>query len=377
MSTVSIEKYNWIRLALCENVGPITFRDLISFFKTPENALQHIDDFARRGGRSRPIKIAPTGLVDAIISRAEALNAGILTFWDADYSKLLAQIEDKPPVLFTLGDATLLNRPAVSLVGSRNSSINGQNLTKKISFDLANNGYVVVSGMARGIDTAAHTGALHCPNPNGGTIAVLGTGVDVVYPEENQHLYDEIKEKGCLVSELPFGTGPIARNFPRRNRIISGLSQATVVIEAQLSSGSLITAKEALSQNREVMAVPGSPLDPRSEGPNHLIQEGAALIQNADDILYQLSLDHPFELTEAAREKDLAESGLSAPEKEIEQAQTLILQHLTPEVTNIDTLIQGTNLPVDIVNVVLVQLELAGRIERFAGNKISLLYTNE
>ncbi len=377
MTPVSNEKYDWIRLALSENVGPITFRDLISFFKTPEKALQYINDFAQKGGRKRPIKIAPSGMVDAIISRAAALNADILTYRDEAYSKLLYQIEDKPPLLFTLGNKALLNKSSVSLVGSRNSSINGQNLTKKIAFDLVNHGYVVVSGMARGIDTAAHTGALHCPNQNGGTIAVLGTGVDEIYPEENSRLYAEIKEKGCLVSELPFGTGPIARNFPRRNRIISGLSAGTVVIEAQLSSGSLITAKEALSQNREVMAVPGSPMDPRSEGPNHLIQEGAALIQNTDDILRLISMDRPFELTENVQERDFSPTSLSAPEKEIEHAQKLILQQLTPEVTCIDKIIQETDLPVDIVNVVLVQLELAGRIERFAGNKVSLLYTNE
>lgn len=378
MTLTSKEKYSWIKLALSENIGPITFKDLIRYFKTAQAALDEIPSFSKRGGRSRPIKIAQDSLVEKQIKEAEKINADILVSCENEFPYLLRQIEDCPPVIFTLGHKNLLSHKSVSIVGSRNCSINGQNLTRRIAFDLSTNDYVIVSGMAKGIDTAAHEGALGNTNTKGGTLAVLGTGIDSIYPKENEQLYYKIKERGCLVSELPIGTKPFPAAFPRRNRIISGLSVGTLIIEANLMSGSLITAREALSQNREIFAVPGSPMDTRSAGPNQLIRDGAHLVTNAEDILSILDTNTTRELLDSFKPETACEKSYqSINEKELDEARKIILSRLSPEVTSVNQLIRGTGLPTDIVTIILIELELAGRIERFAGQRVSLIYNNE
>lgn len=378
MALISKEKYSWIKLALSENIGPITFKDLIHYFKTAEDALRQIPEFSRRGGRTRPIKIAADLIVDKQVKAAEKLGASIIISNENDFPFLLRQIEDCPPIIFTLGHKSLLAHKSVSIVGSRNSSINGQNLAKRIAFDLSQADYVVVSGMARGIDSSAHDGALSNTNTKGGTIAVLGTGIDTIYPKENETLYHKIKERGCLVSELPIGTKPFPAAFPRRNRIISGLSIGTLVIEANQLSGSLITAREALSQNREVFAVPGSPVDSRSAGPNQLIKDGAHLVSTAEDILSILDMNTTRQLFDSFAVDSISNTSYqSINEQDLNEARKIILSRLSPEVTAVNQLVRGTGLPTDVVTIILIELELAGRIERFAGQRVALVYNNE
>ncbi len=377
MTSLNHEQYCRLQLALSENVGPITFRDLIRYYKSAEEALVHLPEIAARGGRKRPIKTASTQIVDEQIKLAHNNKAIILMNNDSDYPCLLREIEDCPPVLFVKGHVSLLSRRGISIVGSRNCSINGQNIARKFAFELANNGYTVTSGLARGIDAAAHEGALASNHKDGGTVAVLGTGIDVIYPRENERFYHQIEEKGCIISEFPMGTKPMPAFFPRRNRIISGLSIGTLVIEANKLSGSLITARTALAQNREIFAIPGSPADPRSEGPNQLIKDGAQLVTAPEDILSVLDFNTTKLLLDS-EEISVFDKPLSfVDETDLDKARQLVLSLLTPEVTGVNQIIRTTGLPTELVSIILVELELAGKIERFAGQKVALIYNNE
>lgn len=372
---VKDDTYYKIKLALSENVGPITYRDLMRYFSSAQEAVIRLPEFAARGGRRRPIKIAPDSLVDAQLESAQKNQVQIITADSDDYPFMLKQIEDRPPLLFVKGFPSLLQQKAIGIVGSRNSSINGQNMARRMSYELAKNNYVVVSGMARGIDKAAHEGALANENGKGGTVAVVGTGADKFYPKDNEALYNTISACGCIVSELPMGTQPSPSFFPRRNRIISGLSLGVVVIEANSMSGSLITAQCALNQNREVFAVPGSPLDSRSEGPNRLIQDGAHLVTKAEDVLHVLDVDSTRLLMDKVT---LAEPlSLFPREEDLEKARKIVLDLLSPEATDVNLIIRTTNIEPRLVNIILVELELAGRIERFVGGKVALVYSNE
>lgn len=372
------EEYCQLRLSLSENVGPITFRDLIRYYKTADEALKHLPEIATRGGRKRPIKIADTKTVDAQIRAAYQNDALILTLTSHDYPRLLKEVEDCPPVLFVKGYTPLLSKSGVGIVGSRNCSQNGQNMARRFGYALAEAGYVVTSGMARGIDRAAHEGALASFNAKGGTIAVLGTGVDVIYPNENEEIYRQIVERGCVISEFPMGTKPNVCNFPRRNRIISGLSVGVLVIEAGEMSGSLITARTAVAQNREVYAIPGSPVDPRNAGSNLLIKNGAHLVTTPEDVLSSVDHDTTKLLLDSEQGTGVYDKPLSfIDETDLEKARAIVLERLTPEVTDMNQLIRSTGLPISLVSIILVELELAGKIERFAGNKISLVYENE
>ena len=368
------KRIDWLRLSLSENVGPATFRQLVSYFGSAGEALKHIDELAKRGGGQRKIQVATEKQAEAQINRSEKTGAEILISSDADYPFLLKQIKDAPPVLFVLGHKSLLSQNAVAVVGTRNASLNGKNIARFLAAGLIEQNYSVVSGMAKGIDAAAHTGALASGVVNeSGTIAVLGTPVDEIYPLENKELYAEIKERGCLVSELPFGTVLTPQNFPRRNRIISGLSMGVVVIEAQLKSGSLITAKEAANQGREVFAVPGFPMDPRSAGPNALIQDGATLVQSAKDIVDALQKERSFHLEEnsGAAEYQL---DFHSIEGNLDAVREKVLENLSAEPVEVDALVRATESTMQEVNVVLVELELAGRLERHPGNRVSLIY---
>lgn len=370
------QKKEWMQLAFSENVGPITFHSLLGFFGTPKEALAHVDEFARRGGRTREIKIADERYVDEQLRLAEEFDTQIIVSGEKDYPRLLKNTTDMPPVLFARGHFVLTQKNAVALVGTRNASLNGRSFARRLALDLAQKDYVVVSGMAKGIDTAAHEGALGADIGMGGTIAVVGTPLNEVYPAENDALFKQICERGCVLSELPFGAPTSPQNFPRRNRIISGLSKGVCVVEAQGKSGSLITARLAKEQERLLFAVPGFPLDARSEGPNKLIKQGAILVENATDILYELedlTNQHRFNEPDVFEEV-IMPSYPSVSDNELDRARKIIIDSLSSQPTGVDELIRGTELTAQIVNIILVELELAGRIERHAGNRISLLF---
>ncbi|MGN0919810.1 MAG: DNA-processing protein DprA [Alphaproteobacteria bacterium] len=369
----NLELMDWLRLSLSENVGPATFRQLLAYFGSAKEALQHLPELASRGGK-REIKIASEKQVESQLKRAEKVGATLLTWKEADYPFLLKQIKDAPPVLFVLGHTGLLAQDSVAIVGTRNASLNGKNIARFLAAGLIENHYSVISGMAKGIDAAAHAGVLDSGIVNDfGTVAVLGTPVDEAYPLENKDLYEQIKERGCLVSELAFGTPLVPQNFPRRNRIISGLSKGVVVIEAQVKSGSLITAREAANQGREVFAVPGFPMDPRSAGPNALIQEGATLVQSAKDIVDVLKKEKTFYLEETLAPQEY-QLDFHSIESNLETVRQKVVENLSAEPVEVDSLVRASNATMQEVNVVLVELELAGRLERHPGNRVSLIY---
>lgn len=351
-----------IRLIRSENVGPVSFRQLLARYGSAVAALDALPDLARRGGK-RTIVVAPRQVAEQEITAIEALGGHLLFCGTAPYPRLLAITEEAPPVLATLGHLTLLDRPTVAIVGARNASLVGQNLALRFARDLSAAGVVVVSGLARGIDTAAHRGSLQ-----GGTVAVVAGGLNVFYPPENEALQVAIGRQGLVVSEQPCGMVPQARHFPRRNRIISGLSLGVVVVEAAAKSGSLITANIASDQGRVVLAVPGSPADPRAQGPNGLIREGATLVQSADDILEAIE---PM-VRRGAAEPDIIyepEAGGADPD-DWARDRVWNLLSLTP--ANIDELIRAADLPPAVVATVLLELELAGRVNRLPGHRVAV-----
>ena len=363
------ERLDWLRLIRTENVGPITFFRLLHQFGSAAKALQAMPEMARRGGRTSPLRVPPRAEAEREVSANARIGAKLIAACEPDYPDGLAAIDDPPPLISVLGHRHLLNRRAVAVIGARNASTNGRRLTQQLARDLAEAGLVVVSGLARGIDTAAHEGALA-----GGTVAVVAGGVDVVYPEENEALYRRIAAEGAVIAECAVGTQPQARHFPRRNRLISGLSLGVVVVEAALKSGSLITARMAADQGRDVFAVPGSPLDPRCHGTNNLIREGATLIQSAADVIQALAATVRPPLAERA-EDDLFAT-LSAPtvgDAELDRARAVILESLSPSPIPIDELVRGCQLSAAIVHTVVLELELAGRAERRPGNQINLI----
>lgn len=362
------ERLDWVRLIRSENVGPRTFQRLLERFGSAAAALAALPDLAKRGGGKRPIKICPKSVAEDELAEAARLSAVALAWGEPGYPRLLAAIDDAPPILYARGNASLLERSMVAMVGARNASINGRNLARRMAADLGRAGMVVVSGLARGIDTAAHEGSLAS-----GTVAVLAGGVDVVYPPENQKLYDEVCAMGCAVAEMPPGTQPQASHFPRRNRIISGLSQGVVVLEASLKSGSLITARMAADQGRDVFAVPGHPADPRASGPNDLIRHGAVLTERAEDVMAVLGdlLRRP--LAEGRRDLFAAAASAQPSESELASARSRVVESLGPSPVTVDSIIRECQLSASVVSLVLLELELAGRLERHPGNQVALL----
>lgn len=367
------ERLAWLRLARTDNVGPITFYQLIEYFGTASKALEALPDLAKRGGRKKPLSAPPQNVIEQEYTRLKKLGGQIITAADPAYSLALGATDDAPPVLSVLGNPALLNQSCIALVGARNASLNGRKFAEKLARELGRRGQIVVSGLARGIDTAAHIGSLET-----GTIAVVAGGIDVVYPEENQKLYDRIKETGLIVAESPLGQKPFAASFPRRNRIVSGLSKGVVVVEATQRSGSLITARLAGEQGRDVFAVPGSPLDPRASGPNHLIREGATLVRDAEDIL-EILMDFsgknfraPVTPTLFAREPEY-DNTLELNDNNPETAQEEILSQLSFTPITVDELIRNCHVSVSGLQSILLELELAGRIKRLPGGRISLL----
>lgn len=367
------ERIDRVRLIRAENVGPVTFVRLMERFGTATAALNALPELAKRGGRTAPLRIPSKAEVEREAVALERIGARWLFRGEAVYPGPLAVLDDAPPVLTLLGFPALLSRPCVGIVGARNASIVGRKMAEKLGRDLAEAGFTVVSGLARGIDTSAHQGALAGGATGGGTVAVVAGGVDIIYPPENDGLYREIATRGAVLAESPLGTEPQARHFPRRNRLISGLSLGVVVVEAAVKSGSLITARFAGEQGREVFAVPGSPLDPRAQGCNRLIKEGAGLVENADDVINHLqgALHRPFSEpsgglfrpTTPAREDEI----------ELEKARRLVTECLSPSPVLIDEVVRGCQLSAGVVLTVLLELELAGRLQRHPGGQVSLI----
>ncbi|MGH1456668.1 MAG: DNA-processing protein DprA [Alphaproteobacteria bacterium] len=365
------ERLNWLRLIRTDNIGPITFYQLIENFGSASEALKALPELAKRGGRKKPLNAPSEKSIEQEYKALQKIGGQIITAMDESYPLALTATDDAPPVLSARGDATLLNKSCVGIVGARNASINGKKFAYKIAGELGARNQIVVSGLARGIDTSAHEGALQT-----GTIAVVAGGINVVYPEENQKLYDEICEKGLIVAESAFGAKPFAAAFPRRNRIVSGISKGIIVVEATQRSGSLITARLAGEQGRDVFAVPGSPLDPRASGPNYLIREGATLIRNADDVMEILTNFSG----NVMREPLYTQSNFSVPitipantDEPPEDMQEKVLSHLSFSSISVDELIRACHVTISALQTTLLELELAGRIKRLPGNRISLL----
>ncbi len=365
------ERLQRLRLIRSDNVGPVTFDRLVERFGSASAALDALPALARRGGRGAHVRVCSRADAEREIDALRAIGARLIARGEPAYPPLLAAIDDAPPLISVRGDPRMLGRRAVAVVGSRNASLNGRRIAASLAAALGEAGIVVVSGLARGIDAAAHQATLAT-----GTVAVVAGGVDVVYPPESAALHAEIAARGAIVSELPPGVQPQARHFPRRNRLISGLALGVVVVEAALRSGSLITARMALEQGREVFAVPGSPLDPRARGTNDLIRQGAALTESADDVLALLGGDgRPA--TVAAPPPAMPAMSAMPDERELDAAARTIAETLSPAPVTVDEIIRTCQLSPAVVTTVLLEWELAGRLERHPGNKVSLIAAPE
>jgi DNA processing protein len=397
------QRLDWLRLIRSENVGPRTFRALINQYGGAGRALEALPDLARKGGRLI-LKVATREEALRELDAAERMGARFIAMGEPDYPKPLQATDTAPPLICVRGDASVLQRPSAAIVGSRNASASGLTFTTRLARDLADAGFVVISGLARGIDTAAHKAAV-----SGATAAVFAGGQDRIYPSQNKALLEKIvAEGGAAVSEMPFGWEPRARDFPRRNRIVSGLSLGVVVVEAARRSGTLITARFANEQGREVFAVPGSPLDPRSEGTNDLIRQGATLCASSDHVISALMplVDRDWEAMGDVREPDQGNletlweeldflafdeplqpvprapiafddeaSGCEGEEAKPNPTdpQALLLQLLGPSPVSIDDLSRQSGIPVRAVQGLLLEFEIAGKLERHGGNAVSLV----
>lgn len=383
MSSYDQSLIDHLRLIRSEGVGPVTYRRLLERYGSAEAALDYLPSLAKRGGKA--LLSFSKDQAEAEIDNLTKAGGRLLTIDDPDYPTLLAAIEDAPPIISMFGRIELLNQPSLAIVGARNATLNGRRFAERLARELGQSGQIIVSGLARGIDTSAHAGSLAT-----GTIAVLAGGIDNIYPPENRELYQRIAEQGVIVSEMPWGLEPTNQHFPRRNRIISGLSQATILVEAAVKSGSLITTRLALEQGREVFAVPGSPLDPRHAGPNQLIKTGQAqLIEHTQDVLDGLAtlgqnrINTPLQNSLFIKENKIlfdyfeADTQLQASNEDMplidDEARTQILQNLGPAPTNTDFLVAATGLPTHQVLSILLELELAGRLQRHSGNRVALI----
>jgi len=353
------ERFARLRLARTDRVGPVAFKQLIDRYGSAERAVEILPELIRRGGghgRDLPAEAE----IEAEMAAGAALGARLTVLGDEAYPSALAAVDPPPPLLWTLGDPGLLARPCLAVVGARIASAGGQRIARGLAQQLGEAGYVVVSGLARGIDGAAHAGALPT-----GTAAVLGGGVDDVYPPDNAELYRQIAEQGCVVSESRVGAKAQAKDFPRRNRIIAGLSRGVIVVEAELRSGSLITARLAAEQGRDVFAVPGSPLDPRSKGPNELLRQGAILCEGVEDVERAFSTLRT--MAEPAADNPFADAPDELDAAFIERVAAL----LSPTPTPRDELARALAAPIGAVAAALLELSLAGRASLLAGGLVS------
>ncbi|WP_170465519.1 DNA-processing protein DprA [Ruegeria arenilitoris] len=359
--TTEEDRFSWLRLLRSRKVGPATFRRLLREHGSAQNALTALPEMARAAGIDG-YEICPPGVIEAELRAAKAANAKLLCLGSADFPDALNDLPDAPPMLWAVGDVSLLKRQAIALVGARNCSSLGARMARGLATDLGKQGYVIVSGLARGIDTAAHLATIET-----GTVAVMAGGVDVVYPAENAALAEKISQTGLRVSEQPMGVTPQARHFPRRNRIISGLAQAVVVVEAAAKSGSLITARDALDQGREVLAVPGHPFDARAAGCNLLIRDGATLIRSAEDVVEAL----PKQDVQPINEPSLPELH-ATPSVTGTALHKEILARLGPSPIAEDQLIRDIAATAGEIGPALIDLELDGRVQRQPGGLLSL-----
>jgi DNA processing protein len=366
------QRIAWLRLIRSDNVGPATFRDLINHFGSAEAALSMLPELSARGGATRSIRIATEAEAYRELEAVQRFGARFVGIGEPDYPQALRQIDGAPSLLAIKGDLSILNRPAVGIVGSRNASISGAKFAAMIARDCGRAGYTVVSGLARGIDTAAHRASL-----NTGTIAAMAGGLDQPYPPENVGLLDEIwNGYGLAVSEMPFGWEPRARDFPRRNRLIAGISLGVAVVEAAFRSGSLITARMAGEFGRLVFAVPGSPLDPRCHGTNGLLKDGAMIVTSPEDVVEALApLAQPDLFSLPSAEEPKRESGrIVLPPDETDR--TLVIDALGPTPVEVDDIIRHTGLSASAVYLVLLELDMAGRLHRHAGGQVSISMTD-
>ena len=357
MSLSPAERFARLRLARTDRIGPVTFAQLLGRHGSAADALYALPDLVRKSGAaSTP---PPVEAVEREIAAGDAIGARLLVLGDGDYPEMLAALDPPPPILWTRGRADLLNQPAVAIVGARIASAGGQRIARGLAQQLGQAGHVVVSGMAHGIDAAAHEGSMQT-----GTVAVLGGGVNDIYPPEHADLYARLTEHGCIVSESPVGARAQARDFPRRNRIISGLSRGVVVVEAEIRSGSLITARLAAEQGRDVFAVPGSPLDPRARGPNELLRQGAILCEGVEDI------DRAFNTLRTLREPaaDAIRFDGDIDDAFLDRVAAL----LSPTPTPRDEIARALDAPVSQVAAALLELSLTGRADLLPGGLASL-----
>jgi DNA processing protein len=359
------ERLDWLRLIRSENVGPRTFGFLLQRYGSARAALDALPDLARRGGAARTVHICPRADAEREIEAAGRLGARLIAVGEADYPHRLAEIDDAPPLVMVRGHLAALGRPMIAIVGSRNASAAGLKFAERLARELGEAGLVIASGLARGVDAAAHRASLAT-----GTVAALAGGHDRIYPAEHEDLLEALLASGAAISEMPLGWEPRARDFPRRNRIISGVALGVVIVEAAKRSGSLITARLALEQGREVFAVPGSPLDPRAEGTNGLLKQGATLVTEASDVLSAIEPilgQRRTPTLPGLEDDDAAASG--EPDTDV---RARIVALLGPAPVGLDDLVRLAGAAPAVVRTTILELELAGRIDRHAGGLIAL-----
>ncbi|HKD30840.1 MAG TPA: DNA-processing protein DprA [Xanthobacteraceae bacterium] len=360
------QRLDWLRLIRSENVGPHTFRALINHCGSASTALKALPDLARRGGAGRPVRIWSHEDAERELTAAAQMGVAFLALGEDEYPAQLATIDDPPPLLAIRGQPAVLNQPMIAVVGSRNASAAGLKFTAQVARDLGAAGLVVVSGLARGIDASAHRASIAT-----GTVAVLAGGHGSIYPPEHAPLVEALLANGAAVSEMPLDYGPRGRDFPRRNRLISGLALGVIVVEAAQKSGSLITGRMALEQNREVFAVPGSPLDPRAAGTNALLKQGAVVVTDAEDVLAVLRPIIGRQI-EPPRPEARIEGGAPPPEPSLD-SRTRIIALLGPTPVSPDDLIRLSGASTTTVQATLLELELAGRLKRQQGGRVALV----
>ncbi|MEH3125832.1 DNA-processing protein DprA [Agrobacterium cavarae] len=365
------QKLSWLRLIRSDNIGPVTFRDLINHFGSAEAALDALPDLSRRGGAARSPRIATLAQAEREMETATRFGARFVGIGEPDYPPALREIDGAPPLIAMKGSSATVIRPSLGIVGSRNASINGAKFAAMLARQCGQAGYTIASGLARGIDAAAHAASLST-----GTVAMLAGGLDKPYPPENFRLLDDIYANGgATISEMPFGWEPRARDFPRRNRLIAGVSLGVLIVEAAERSGSLITARLAGDFGRLVFAVPGSPLDSRCHGTNRLIKDGATLVTEAADILDALSpmmeprLDLQHVVREGTGDQPVSQTGDRAGDKE----RAILAEALGPSPVETDDIIRHTGLPAATVYLLLLELDIAGKLNRHSGGRISMI----
>lgn len=364
------EKLDWLRLSRTENIGPVTFYKLLEIYGTAAKALDALPELSRKGGRKKPLVAPDLSKIKKEYDALIKLGGDMVCSAEDAYPLSLTACDDAPPILSYIGDINIARSPCLAMVGARNASLNGRKFAYNFAKGLGQAGKIITSGLARGIDTSAHEGALAT-----GTIAVVAGGIDIVYPRENQKLFEQITEQGLVIAESPLGMEPAARLFPKRNRIVSGLSTGVIVVEASIKSGSLITARMAGEQGRDVYAIPGYPNDPRAKGPNKLIQDGATLVTCADDILQNLENFTAATLFDNAHQAtpSLNIVATDTDEKDTAEIQNILLQNLSQMPVGVDELARTCHLSIPSMQMALLEMELAGRLQRLPGNKIVLI----